>query len=147
MAVAINSSWKLPIADFFTSSVSGEVQANSLTLAISYLNDTGAVVTNITCDKLASNLNTIRLLGSKVQNHLNLDPSLSVKNVLDMPIHAIRDPCHILKLVRGVLHDYQLNYMSGGQLQQISSTSRLFTTCRQPKDFIKANTWNKPLFQ
>ncbi len=66
MAVAINSSWKLPFAHFFTSSVSDEVQANLLTLAIS--NDTGAVVTNITCDKSASILNTIRILGGKVQN-------------------------------------------------------------------------------
>jgi hypothetical protein len=132
MAVAINSSWKLPIAHFFTSSVSGEVQANLLTLAISYLNDTGAVVTNITCDNAASNLTTIRLLGGKVQNHLNLDPSLTVKNVLDMPIYAILDPCHILKLVRGALHDYQLIYMSDGTApanwQHISSLHNLQTT-------------------
>ncbi len=127
-SVSVNSSWKLPFAHFFTSSVSGEVQANSLTLAISYLNDTGAVVTNITCNKSASNLNTFRLLGGEVQNHLNLDPSLSVMNVLDMPIHAIRDPCHILKLVRGAL----LIYMSGGTApanwQHISSLHNLQTT-------------------
>jgi hypothetical protein len=122
----------MPFAHFFTSSVRGKVQANLLILAISYLKDTGAVVANITCDKSASNLNTIRLLGSKVQNHLNLDPSLSVKNVLDMPIHVIRDPCHILKLVRGALHDYQLIYMSGGTApanwQHISSLHNLQTT-------------------
>ncbi len=77
-------------------------------------------------------LNTFRLLGCKVQSHLNLDPSLSVNNVLDMPIHAIRDPCHILKLVRGALHDYQLIYMSGGTApanwQHISSLHNMQTT-------------------
>jgi hypothetical protein len=129
MAVSINSSWKLPIAHFFTSSITSEVQANLLTLATSYLNDTGAIITNMTCDNAASNLATIRLLGGNVSNHMNLKASLDLVNVLDIPIMVILDPCHILKLVRGTLHDCQVIYSSEtsapAKWQHISSLQEL----------------------
>jgi hypothetical protein len=81
MVVSLNCSWKLPIAHFFTSSASGEIQANLLTLAASYLNETGAVLTNITCDNAASNLSAIRLLSGNVNIHTNLKPFLDLQNV------------------------------------------------------------------
>ena len=131
MVVALNSSWKLPIAHFFTQSISGQIQANLLTLAISYLNEMGAVVTNITCDNAASNLATIRLLGANISSHVNLKTSLDLHNVMDIPILVILDPCHILKLVRGALHDCQIIYSSGESApatwQHISSLHELQT--------------------
>jgi hypothetical protein len=112
MVVSLNGSWKLPIAHFFTSTSTGEVQANLLTLATSYVNETGAIITNITCDNAASNLATIRLLGGIVSNPTNIKPFLDLRNVIDIPILIILDPCHILKLVRGALHDYQIIHSS-----------------------------------
>ncbi len=110
MAVCLNSSWKLPIAHFFTSSITSEIQANLLSLATSYLSETGAIITNITCDNAATNLATIRLLGGNVSSHTNLKISLDLLNVLNIPILVILDPCHILKLVRGTFHDCHVIY-------------------------------------
>lgn len=110
MVVALNNSWKLPIAHFFTSSIRSEIQANLLTLAISYVNETGALLTNITCDNAATNLSSLRLLGANVSNHLNLKVSLDLTNVMNIPILVVLDPCHILKLVRGTLHDCGIIY-------------------------------------
>lgn len=112
MVVSLNGSWKLPIAHFFTSCASGEDQSNLLALATSYLNETGAVITNITCDNAAANLAAIRLLGGNVSQHTNLKTSIDLRNVMGIPLLVILDPCHILKLVRGALHDCQIIYTS-----------------------------------
>jgi len=112
MCVALNNSWKLPIAHFFTSSITSEVQANLLTLATSYVNETGAILTNMTCDNAASNLSTLRLLGGNVNNYSNMKFSLDLRNSMGIPILIVLDPCHILKLVRGTLHDYAIIYSS-----------------------------------
>jgi hypothetical protein len=112
MVVLLKSSWKLQIAHFFTSTSIGEVQANLLTLATSYVYETGAIITNITCDNVASNLAITCLLGDIVCNPMNIKPSLDLQYVIDIPILIILDPCHILKLVRGALHDCQIIHLS-----------------------------------
>ena len=112
MVVALNGSWKLPIAHFFTTSINGEDQANLISIAISLLNETKVVITNITCDNAASNLSSIRILGGSVNDYRKLKCSIDIRNVLNIPIFVILDPCHILKLVRNALSDYKIIYSS-----------------------------------
>ena len=66
VAVALNGSWKLPIAHFFTSTINGQELANLVTIGLDYLNEIGCIVTNLTSDNASSNITMLRLLGAKI---------------------------------------------------------------------------------
>ena len=110
MVVCVNSSWKLPLAHFFTKGILAQDLANLVRMAIVYINETGAVLTNITLDNAATNISMLNMLGANVSDHTQLKSSTDEKNCLGIPIVVLLDPCHILKLVRGALHDCRQMY-------------------------------------
>ena len=110
VAVAVNSSWKLPIGFFFTNSATSEDLANLTRLAITYLNETGAILISVTMDNAASNISMIHKLGGSISDASKLKCSIQEKNILQIPILVILDPSHILKLVRNALHDCSIIY-------------------------------------
>lgn len=110
MVVAINGSWKLPFAHFFTKSINARDLVNLVSLAIDFLNESGVVVTNLTCDNAASNISMLNMLGASVSDHCKIKCSLDAVNILGIPILVVLDPCHLLKLVRNALSECKLVY-------------------------------------
>ena len=74
---------------------------------VSCLNETGIVIVNITCDNPVSNWSMFNNLGAKLYQP---EPkvTLDVKNILGIPIFAILDVCHLLKLLRNSWGDYKV---------------------------------------
>ena len=80
-----------------------------------YLNETGVIVTNVTCDNAASNITALTLLGAKLSKFEELKVTLNLENMLQVPIFVILDTCHLMKLVRGTFHDMQLLFTTKGE--------------------------------
>ena len=108
MATTLNAAFKVPIAFFFINKhMSSEERASIMIKAIDHVNQTGAVITNITCDNPPSNLKMLKHLGASLDPE-NLDPRLKFKNVLDKYILAMPDTPHLLKLTRSALGDCEV---------------------------------------
>ena len=125
MVVAVNSTWKLPFAHFFTKTATSEDLANLVRLAIVYLNETGAVLMSLTMDNAATNIAMLHKIGASVSNVNSIKCSTQEKNILGVPILVILDPCHLLKLVRGALHDCQVIYSTSSSPAQWSHIREL----------------------
>ena len=63
------------------------------------INETGAVVVNLTCDNPATNWAMLENLGAKI-NYRKMKTTLSKKNVIGIPIFVTLDACHLMKLLR-----------------------------------------------
>ena len=74
--------------------------ANLITLEIENLNESGAIVTNITCNNAASNITALTLLGARISRIGDLKVTIDPKNCLGEEICVILDTCHLMKLVR-----------------------------------------------
>ena len=73
--------------------------AGLVTTAIEEINNTGAVVLNLTCDNPSSNWSMLEHLGAKLDLK-STKLTLNLKNTLGIPIFATPDVCHLMKLVR-----------------------------------------------
>ena len=82
--------------------------------AIHLLNETGVVLMGITCDNPPSNWKCMELLGADFHDPNNLEVTLSLKNILDIPILVIFDVCHLIKLLRNSYGDLQ-EFISEGK--------------------------------
>ena len=71
--------------------------AGLVSTAIKEINNTGAVVLNLTCDNPSSNWSMLELLRLHLKS---TKVSLDLKNILDIPIFSTPDVCHLVKLVR-----------------------------------------------
>ena len=78
------------------------------------LNETGVVLMGITCDNPPSNWKCMELLGADFHDPNNLEVTLSLKNILDIPILVIFDVCHLIKLLRNSYGDLQ-EFISEGK--------------------------------
>ena len=106
MCTTLNAEFKLPIGFFFIDKkLTGLDRANLMRKAIEQVNNTGAVITNIACDNPRVNLSMLKHLGA-VLDPDNLNPKLSIKNVLGLYILAMPDTPHLIKLTRNALGDW-----------------------------------------
>ena len=105
MVVALNSSWKLPVAYFLIPDrFSSKNRAELISHCILKLNETGAVLTNVVMDNCPVNYATYRELGCKLtRNPETLNTNLSYKNNIGIDVVALFDPPHLSKLVRNAL--------------------------------------------
>ncbi|KAB0798672.1 hypothetical protein PPYR_09665 [Photinus pyralis] len=99
MVVAIDEHWKLPIAYFFITGLTGATKANVVKEALIKLNDVGVCITSLTADGPNANYTMMEELGAKVKNILTLQPYFFHPST-DQPVHCILDACHMLKLLR-----------------------------------------------
>lgn len=74
MVVALNGSWKIPIAYFFVDAMSDVERANLLNVCVKKLHDVGAVVISVTCDGPSCHFCMLYALGGCL-NPNNLRPS------------------------------------------------------------------------
>jgi len=63
MAVAINSSWKVPVGYFFIKSLTASERANILNTALKLIHETGAICRSVTFDGAAVNISMTNILG------------------------------------------------------------------------------------
>lgn len=81
--------------------------ANLATIAIEKLNETGVVVMSLTCDNPSNNWTMLKEMGAKLTCD-GLKTALDIVNILGYPIYATPDVCHLIKLVRNTLGDFQI---------------------------------------
>lgn len=102
--VGINSAWKVPLGYFLISSITGEQLCNLTCLALQHLREIGITITSITCDGESHNISMLKKLGFDFSDPTNIKSKVDVEG---SEVLAFLDPCHLLKLVRNTLHDYQ----------------------------------------
>lgn len=97
VVVAINESWKIPIAYFLTNHLSSSQKSELMERCLDQLLTTGVNIVSLTFDGCATNINVAKRLGCNFDiNNLKSDFSLHDYP----PINIIPDPSHMIKLVR-----------------------------------------------
>jgi hypothetical protein len=114
MVNCVNMNWKIPIGHFFVAGLSGSELANLTKMAIENLNSTGITVLNVVCDNPSNNWSMLNHLGA---NLYSSDPevALDIRNNLQIPVFAVLDACHLIKLVRNCFGDYKVLYNGKGE--------------------------------
>ena len=114
MIVGLKGHWKIPIAYFFTRSLTAQVQCQLVLHALEYLHDIGHFVTGITMDGHATNVAMCHILGC------DFDPFAMKTSFIDpasqRKLYVMFDACHMLKLVRNMLESYQLLQSEDGKV-------------------------------
>lgn len=98
MVVAVNESWKIPIAYFLITSMDGSEEANIIRESLNRLLEVGVKVVSLTCDAPSSNLAMIRELGADL-NINNMKTYFLHPEDPTHKVHVILDACHMLKLL------------------------------------------------
>ncbi|XP_071384885.1 DNA transposase THAP9 [Centroberyx affinis] len=109
MVVAINESWKIPVAYFLIDGLTGEERANIINECLQRLHGIGVRTVSLTCDGPSCHFAMLRALGAKLDVH---DMRSSFPHPADpsQVVHVVLDVCHMLKLLRNALAE-------GGTLQ------------------------------
>lgn len=114
MVVAINESWKIPIAYFLINSMTGAERANIIRESLVRLHEIGVRVVSLTCDGPSQNFTMISELGA----HLDIMDMRSYFRHPEDPtqkVHVLLDPCHMLKLLRNVFSTVEVLVREDGQ--------------------------------
>lgn len=99
MVVAVNGSWKIPIAYFLIKSLTGVTKANIVKQALIKLAEVGVTVVSLTCDGPNVNFTMIGELGAYVDDIYELQPYFLYPSKGNK-IFVILDACHMIKLLR-----------------------------------------------
>ena len=89
-------------------------RAKLVEIAIERLNQTGVVITSITCDNTQVNITMLNNLGAKITAK-DMKVTLNKKNCDNKPIFVIMDVSHLIKLVRNTLGDMKTLISPDGQ--------------------------------
>jgi DNA transposase THAP9 len=116
MAVSLNDSWKIPLGYFFITGLTGEERANIIIQCLLKLNDVGVKVYSTTCDGPSCNFSMMNALGAKLDPY-NLQAWFPHPADSSVKVGVILDACHMLKLLRNCLDNYQI--LRDGKLRQI----------------------------
>lgn len=96
MLVAVNGSWKLPVAYFLTGSLNGHQKSTLVQECIKKAEESGVQVVFLTFDGAASNIsNSARAVGCKLDEP-NMKPWFLFNK---HKIYVFYDACHMLKLL------------------------------------------------
>jgi len=107
LAVGLAGRWRLPLCYCLTDGTNSQLQQSILLTVISELWQSGCYAVSITLDGLAANQKTLENLGC------SLDPD-NIVSVFPHPecagssVAAVFDACHMLKLARNCLNEYQI---------------------------------------
>lgn len=94
LLMAVNESWKIPIAYFLITGMDGKEKANVIRESLTKLREVGVKVVSLTCDAPTRNLSMIRELGAD----LNINNMKLYFLHPEDPVHVFLDECHMLKL-------------------------------------------------
>jgi len=105
LVVALNDTWKLPIAFFLINGLSAETKTNLINDALMRLHEVGVKITSLMLDGPAEHFAAVKRLGASMEMKENAKPRFP-HPVKDQPdIHVIIDLCHNLKNIRNALAD------------------------------------------
>jgi len=114
MAVGLRGYWKMPIAYFFTRTLTASAQKELLTYALQYLHEAGLIVHGVTMDGHASNVAMCKMMGCDLRPfHVKsgfVDPASK------RTVYVLFDACHMLKLCRNMLEAYGLLESKEGRI-------------------------------
>jgi len=99
MVVAVNESWKIPIAYSFITGMDGKEKANVIRESLSRLHEVGVKVVSLTCDAPTGKLSMIRELGADL-NIKYMKPYFLYPEDPAHKVHVFLDTCHMIKLLR-----------------------------------------------
>ena len=123
MLVGVNCSWKIPVGYFFIKSLSTEQRCNLINQCLILLHDTGIKVVSLTCDGLSTNLSVARELGCDF-NLATMKPTFK-HPITNEDIAFFLDPCHMLKLVRNTIGQFQYLYNKKNEVISWSYITKL----------------------
>jgi hypothetical protein len=100
---------------FLTDGATAQLQATIINSILSKLWESGSLAVSVTFDGLAANLKTVKLLGHclKVPNIVSRFPH---PDVTDFDVCVILDACHMMKIFRNLLCEYQIIQIRQGQM-------------------------------
>ena len=107
MAVSVNSSWKVPCGYFLVNGLTGEEKANLTKECITKLHDVGVKVVSFTCDGPTSHHSMLKTLGVKLSPD-KLQAYFVHPCDPDAKIYIFLDACHMIKLVRNTMSDWNV---------------------------------------
>ena len=107
MVVSLDGSFKMPVAYFFISSMTGKEKANLVTVALEKLTNIGVNVVSVTCDGPPSHFTMIKELGATLDPD-NMKTFFRNDNTESGKIYIFLDICHMLKNVRNILRKHDL---------------------------------------
>ena len=103
MVVAINESWKIPVAYFLINSMTGAERANLIRESLVRLHAIGVRVVSLTSDGPSQNFAMFKELGASL-DIMDMRPYFFHPEDSTQKIHVLLDPCHMLKLLRNVYY-------------------------------------------
>ena len=109
MLVAINDSWKLPLAYFFVDSIKADLKANLIKMALEKCNKIGVQIRSVTFDGCKSNIATMKNLGCVLDDLQNLKTDFKHPSA-DYNVVVFLDACHMLKLMRNTFESKKVIY-------------------------------------
>lgn len=113
--VSYTEKFKCPIAYFLVNKLSSDIMTEIVRVCILKLFAVGVVVRSVTCDGAAVNIQTLKNLGCSL-NPTNFAPYFK-HPANDSNVHAILDPCHMLKLVRNTLAEKKIINCEAGDVK------------------------------
>lgn len=117
MLVALNQSWKIPIGYFLLNGLSGVEKSNLVKQGLSFLHESGVIVSSLTFDASASNVSMAKSLGANFNNVNSLKTSFC-HPITNENVFIFFDACHMLKLIRNAIGHYKiLKNSEGGNIE------------------------------
>jgi DNA transposase THAP9 len=112
VAVGLAGYWKLPLAYYLTDGTNATLQSTIIKDIISKLYECGCFCVSITFDGLAANLKTVELLGGSIDID-DMRSRFPHPNDPTKFVCVILDACHMIKLMRNLLNEYQVLTVPG----------------------------------
>jgi len=112
LGVGLNGHWKLPLGYLLTNGATADLQASMLESVLSKLWDCGCIGISITFDGLAANQKTLTKLGGNLTAE-NINSSFPHPCDPEVRVAVLFDACHMLKLARSLLSEYQVLTVDG----------------------------------
>jgi hypothetical protein len=97
----------LPLGYYLTDGANAQLQASVIIDVITKLWESGSLAVSITFDGLAANLKTVELLGGNL-NVNNMVSRFPYPTLPDAYVCVVLDACHMMKLMRNLLCEYQI---------------------------------------
>lgn len=104
MLVSVDLKWKIPIGYFPINKLNAPQKSRLITKVIEEIQYTGINIIGLTFDGAKVNFKAMSLMGSNLNND-GMDSYSFTKN---SKIYVYPDPCHMLKLIRNTLAEYDL---------------------------------------
>jgi hypothetical protein len=111
MLVGLRGHWKLPVAYYFVCGVTASLQAGIIREIIVQCHSFGLRIVSVTCDGTNHNLKTVNILGATLlsaHNEPTMQPFFPHPSDAKLSVGVFLDPCHMFKLIRNLLHKYQI---------------------------------------